>query len=308
MTARGSSARRTPEGGETRSRRRAVLTALTVLLASWAALAGCTTASSSTTTTSTATSSSTTAPATTTTTVPGTAIDGPEVAELPSVPPASSEPSRPDLSTTAGQTAFLRGVFADIQSTWRKDFEAAGVTYAPARLDLFRSSVSTACGLESAEAGPFYCSGDRTVYLDIQFFAALETQFALSGAFAEAYVVAHELGHHVQNLLGITSRVATETQLDPLVKNALSVKVELQADCFAGVWAHSTYERQLLEPGDVEQALHAAEVVGDDFLAKAGGSSVDPDSFTHGSSAQRQHWFTVGFDEGSAAACDTFAS
>lgn len=190
---------------------------------------------------------------------------------------------------------------------WDKVFTGSGQSYSPARLVLFQSRVSTACGTESASVGPFYCSGDQTVYLDIRFFSALADQFGVSGDFAEAYVVAHEVGHHIQNLVGITSRVANVDQFDPSQANALSVRVELQADCFAGVWAHSAYTRHLLEPGDIEEALNAAEVVGDDYLQHAAGAAVvDPDSWTHGSSAQRKQWFTSGYEDGLPSACNTF--
>lgn len=239
---------------------------------------------------------------------PGASIDGPQIDQLPTAPGPSPQPSAPDLSTTAGQSTFLTQVFGDIQSMWEKEFAASGGTYTPAQLVLFHSQVASGCGIQSANVGPFYCSGDRKVYLDIQFFSAMEAQFGVSGDFAEAYVVAHEIGHHIQNLTGITSRVAAAERADPAQKNALSVEVELQADCLAGVWAHSAYQRNLLEPGDIEEALHAAQVVGDDFLANASGSSVTPDSWTHGSSAQRQHWFTTGYTDGRPAACDTFAS
>jgi uncharacterized protein len=236
-------------------------------------------------------------------------VDGNEVDRLPTVPGPTTKPGTPDLSTVTGQKTFLQSVFTDIQSVWKEDVTTAGLTYAPARLVLFQSQVSTACGTEKADVGPFYCSGDKTVYLDIRFFSAMDAQFGVSGDFAEAYVVAHELGHHIQNLLGITARVATADRADPSQANALSVRVELQADCFAGVWAHSTYTRALLEPGDIDEALHAAQVVGDDFLAQASGASVvDPDSWTHGSSSQRQHWFTTGYEVGRPSACDTFAS
>jgi predicted metalloprotease len=269
-------------------------------------------AASTTTSVSVATTvASTTTTSVTTTTVPSTttaSADGTEITRLPAVPQATSTTSPPNLKTSSGQRAFLTSVFADIQTTWKADFAAAGATYSPARLDLFTSRVSTACGQETAEVGPFYCSGDHTVYLDINFFAAMEAKFGVSGDFAEAYVVAHEVGHHIQNLLGITTRVAQLSEASPAQTNALSVRVELQADCFAGVWAHSTYERKLLEPGDIEEALHAAETVGDDYLAQAHGATVDPDSWTHGSSAQRQQWFTTGYEDGRPDACNTFSA
>ena len=243
----------------------------------------------------------------TTTTAPaGGSIDGSELDQLPTAPRPTTRPSTPDLSTTTGQKAFLKQVFADIQSVWSKEFTSTGRSYSSSHLVLFQSQVSTACGNESANVGPFYCSGDHTVYLDIQFFSSLARQFGATGDFAEAYVVAHELGHHIQNLLGITSRVAAADRANPSARNALSVRVELQADCFAGVWAHSTYERNLLETGDIQEALKAAQVVGDDFLAHASGTTVKPDSWTHGSSAQRQQWFTTGYKDGRPGACDTF--
>jgi predicted metalloprotease len=154
--------------------------------------------------------------------------------------------------------------------------------------------------------GPFYCSRDHTVYLNVAFFRQLELQFSVSGHLAEAFVVAHEFGHHVQNLLSITSRLDAADTADPARKNARSVLFELQADCLAGVWAHSAYARSQLAPLDVKQALAAAEVLGDDYLARASGSTVDPDSWTHGSSAQREHWVETGYKDGRASTCDTF--
>jgi predicted metalloprotease len=261
-------------------------------------LGACSSTSSSTTT-------STSRPPTTTTT-PDQGVDGPDIDKLPPVPGPSATPSNPNLSTATAQATFLQGVFSDIQAMWKSDFADGGVSYTPAKLVIFKSNVSTACGAESSDTGPFYCPGDRTVYLDTSFFTAMAARYGLKGDFAEAYVVAHEMGHHIQNLAGISSRVANLQSANPSSKNSLSVLLELQADCLAGVWAHSTYTRNLLEPGDIEDALNAAEVVGDDFLAHASGSAVDPDSWTHGSSAQRQQWFTTGFDSGSADACNTF--
>lgn len=254
-------------------------------------------------------SSTTSTTSSTTTTLPRSdaSIDGAEVDKLPQAPPPTTAPSVPDLSTEAGQATFLSQVFNDIQSMWNKVFAESGQTYSPARLVLFRSQVSTACGTESASVGPFYCSGDQTVYLDTGFFSAMEAQFGVRGDFAEAYVVAHEIGHHIQNLVGISNRVANVQQFDPSQANALSVRVELQADCFAGVWAHSAYTRNLLEPGDIEEALRAAEVVGDDYLQHAAGAAVvNPDSWTHGSSAQRKQWLTTGYEDGRPSACNTF--
>lgn len=290
------------------------LTAI-VVIAATATLSACgsstkpTSAATTTSQATTATSEPTsTTSEVTSTTEPAADVNGTEIDQLPTLPGPTTTPAAPNLSTAAGQTTFLRQVFADIQAVWSKNFAAAGITYSPARLVVFQSQVSTACGVESASVGPFYCSGDRNVYLDIQFFTSLEQSFGVTGDFAEAYVVAHEVGHHIQNLVGITSRVAAANQADPSASSALSVRVELQADCLAGVWAYSTYERNLLEPGDIDEALNAAQTVGDDFLARASGTTVDPDSWTHGSSAQRQQWFTTGYNDGQASACDTFTS
>jgi uncharacterized protein len=249
------------------------------------------------------TTTSTTVPPTTATT---TNVDGSDADRLPTVPPPSKAPTYPGQSGASAQATFLRQIFNDIQSIWSTDFTEGGVSYTPAKLVIFMSNVSTRCGPESANTGPFYCPADRTVYLDTSFFSAMAIRYGVAGDFAEAYVIAHEMGHHVQNLLGITTRVASVQSADPTAKNTLSVAVELQADCLAGVWAHSTYTRNLLEPGDIEQALNAAQAVGDDFIAHASGATVDPDSWTHGSSAQRPQWFTTGFDDGRADACDTF--
>lgn len=254
-------------------------------------------------------STTTTSSSTTSTTVSNTSIDGPEIDTLPTVPGPSTTPSSPNLSTTSEQEAYLTEMFNDIQSVWEKVFSEAKATYSPAHLDLFSTpTVTTACGTESSDVGPFYCPGDKTVYLDVSFFKTMEAQFGLKGDFAEAYVVAHEMGHHIQNLVGISSRVAAADSSNPAGANALSVDVELQADCLAGVWAYSRYQRNLLNPGDIDQALQAAQTVGDDFLAKASGQPVEPDTFTHGTSAQRQQWFTTGYEKGDADACDTFSS
>jgi predicted metalloprotease len=295
------SRRRTAAAARAARRPRLRLAAAAALTAALALLSACSSSSAPKTATLTP------APGATAASSPGTPVDGAEIDQLPTAPSPTATPTAPDLSTVAGQTAFLEQVFADVQATWSKEFAASKLTYSPARLVLFRSQVSTACGTESAEVGPFYCSGDRVVYLDIQFFQSLAARFHVTGDFAEAYVVAHEVGHHVQNLLGISSRVGAASQASPSAANALSVKAELQADCFAGVWAHSTYERKLLEPGDIEEALKAAQAVGDDYLARAANTAVDPDSWTHGSSAQRQQWFTTGYKDGKPEACDTFA-
>lgn len=263
-------------------------------------------ATTATTAPATTAASTTTAPARTTTTLPD--LDGTESDRIPSIPSATTSPSLPNPTTEASRRLYLTDVFNDAQRVWSQAFAAGGVPYRPARLTFFTSNVTSACGPATAEVGPFYCPADQGVYLDTSFFDLMEQRYGVTGDFAQAYVVAHELGHHVQNQLGISSRVAAATQSNPALENPLSVRVELQADCLAGVWAHSSYERQLLNPGDIDSALNAAAAVGDDFLQRATGNLVTPDSWTHGSSAQRQHWLTVGFDSGKVSDCDTFTS
>lgn len=198
----------------------------------------------------------------------------------------------------------VTATFNDIQAVWQTAFRQSGIAYYPATLKLFSSELGTACGTQTSEVGPFYCPADQVVGIDLTFFAAMQKQFGVSG-FAIAYVVAHEVGHHIQLLLGVTARVAEEDARNPAGANALSVRVELQADCYAGVWAHSAYARDLLQPGAIQQALHAAGVVGDNFLANLSGGQSEPEKWTHGTSEQRQRWFTNGFDSGKASACDT---
>jgi hypothetical protein len=182
------------------------------------------------------TSSTTTPPS------PGSLIDGPQLGQMPAVPGPPTQPGALGTSALNVQMATLSVVFANIQSMWQGEFAAAGRTYVPAQLALFESQVSTACGTETAGVGSFYCPGDRTVYLDSQLLSAMKAQFGVRGDFAEVYVVAHEVGHHIQNLVGITSRIAAADRADPAQRNALSVRAELQADCLAGVWAHSTFQ------------------------------------------------------------------
>ena len=170
---------------------------------------------------------------------------------------------------------------------------------------LFRQAVTSGCGDASSAMGPFYCPADQKVYLDLGFFDELQRKYGAPGDFAQAYVLAHEIGHHVQHLLGTDAAVRREQQARPDARNALSVAVELQADCYAGVWAHGAAQRGDLEPGDMEEGLAAASAVGDDRLQQQSGGGVHPESFTHGSSAQRMQWFRVGFDRGEPAACET---
>ena len=206
---------------------------------------------------------------------------------------------------------FVRAVLGDTEDTWHALFQAAGRQYQEPRLVLFSGSVDSACGFASAAVGPFYCPGDRQVYLDLEFFRELEQRFAAAGDFAQAYVIAHEVGHHVQTLLGVSARVNAARQRGERVEGAsgLLVRQELQADCLAGVWAHHAQRRlDWLEPGDLEEALNAANAIGDDRLQHQTRGQVVPDAFTHGTSAQRVRWFRIGFDTGEPGRCDTFQS
>ena len=204
---------------------------------------------------------------------------------------------------------FVRAVLGDTEDTWDALFAQAGGQYEHPRLVLFSGAVNSACGFASAAVGPFYCPADRQVYLDLQFFAELEQRFGAAGDFAQAYVIAHEVGHHVQTLLGISRQVETARQRGEAMEGAdgLLVRQELQADCLAGVWAHHAQRRlDWMEEGDLEEALNAATAIGDDRLQQRSRGQVVPDSFTHGSSAQRVRWFRIGFDRGEAGSCDTF--
>ena len=204
---------------------------------------------------------------------------------------------------------FVSFVLDDTQGTWTQVLpEQTGKPYRHAKLVLFRNYTQSGCGGAQSATGPFYCPEDEKVYIDLGFYDELKQRFGAPGQFAQAYVLAHEIGHHVQKIIGIESRVRQMDQSNPQMQNALSVKMELQADCLAGVWAHSTQQRGLLEQGDVQSALGAASAVGDDRLQKMSTGHVTPDSFTHGSSEQRMHWFQQGFDSGTVAACNTFDS
>ncbi len=219
-------------------------------------------------------------------------------------PPGSSAPAARDETKD-----FVARILGDTEDTWTSLFRQRSGGYRPPRLVLFRGSVDSACGLASAAVGPFYCSADDRVYLDRSFFEDLGTRFGAPGEFARAYVIAHEIGHHVQNQLGITDKVAQQrTRVGETRGNALSVLLELQADCFAGVWGHFAKQRNLLEPGDVESGLAAAAAVGDDRIQRQARGHVSPESFTHGSSAQRVRWFRAGLDSGDVRQCDTFAA
>jgi uncharacterized protein len=205
------------------------------------------------------------------------------------------------------QVQFVSFVLDDAQRTWAQILPAQGVQYRRAKLTLFRDAINSACGFAEAATGPFYCPADEKVYIDLGFYDELKQRFGAPGDFAQAYVLAHEIGHHVQNVLGIEEKVRAARRQNPGAANALSVRMELQADCLAGVWAHSTDQRQLLESGDIEEGLGAAAAVGDDRLQRMSTGRVNPESFTHGSSAQRMDWFKRGFTSGSVQSCNTFA-
>lgn len=205
---------------------------------------------------------------------------------------------------------FVSTVLGDTEDVWGNVFTQGGGSYRQPKLVLFRGATSTACGQGQAAMGPFYCPADQKVYIDLGFYEILKNQLGAPGDFAQAYVIAHEVGHHVQNLLGITTKMdQMRGRVSETEYNAMSVRLELQADCFAGVWAnHAQEARQLLEAGDVEEAMNAAARIGDDALQGARGGSVVPESFTHGTSAQRQRWFNNGLKNGSVKRCDTFSA
>jgi predicted metalloprotease len=207
------------------------------------------------------------------------------------------------------QTDFVRRILGSTEDVWGQMFQSSGKQYPAPKLVLFHGSVQSACGAASAAMGPFYCPGDRQVYLDLDFFQEMQQRFHAAGDFARAYVIAHEVGHHVQNLLGIMGQVDQAVQRGATLEGAsgLSVRQELQADCFAGVWAyHAQQQNDWLQPGDIEAALNAANQIGDDTLQKQARGYVVPDSFTHGTSAERVHWFKAGFASGDMKDCDTF--
>jgi predicted metalloprotease len=223
--------------------------------------------------------------------------------------PAMSQPNPARDQQEQPLVQFVSFVLDDTQKTWDQILpQQAGMPYRHAKLVLFRNYTQSGCGGAESATGPFYCPGDEKVYIDLGFYDELKQRFGAPGEFAQAYVLAHEIGHHVQKIIGVESKVRQMQQGNRQLQNALSVKMELQADCLAGVWAHSTQQRDLLEQGDVESALGAAAAVGDDRLQKMSAGHVSPDSFTHGSSAQRMQWFQNGFRSGSIASCNTFDS
>ena len=231
-------------------------------------------------------------------------------------PVETTQASRPAQAPQQQQRAaaddplkrFVGQVLAETEDTWRDVFRQLGRSYEDPHLVLYSGATQSACGFAQAAVGPFYCPGDHKVYLDLAFFSDMQRKLGAPGDFARAYVIAHEVGHHVQTLLGITARVdASRRNADRTTSNALSVRTELQADCLAGVWAHQADgARHILEPGDIEQGLNAASAVGDDRLQQRARGTVVPESFTHGSSAQRVRWFKRGFESGKLQQCDTF--
>ena len=207
------------------------------------------------------------------------------------------------------QSDFVRAILGDTEDTWRQLFQQAGRQYQDPTLVLFNASVRSACGMASAASGPFYCPADRQVYLDVSFFRELAQRYAAAGDFAQAYVIAHEVGHHVQTLLGVSAKVQAARQRGERMEgdNGLLVRQELQADCLAGVWAHHAQQRlDWLEAGDLQEALQAASAIGDDRLQQQSRGQVMPDAFTHGTSAQRVRWFKLGLEQGKVGQCDTF--
>jgi len=224
-----------------------------------------------------------------------------------SISPQSSQPVEQSASEKE-LVNFVSVVLADTEDTWHTLFKQKGSLYKEPNLVLFRGAVKSACGLGKAAMGPFYCPGDQKVYIDLSFYSELKQRFKAPGDFAQAYVIAHEIGHHVQNLQGISTKVhQARKSLSQVEGNQLSVRQELQADCLAGIWAHhAANSRQLLDKGDVQEGLTAASAIGDDRLQKQSQGHVSPDSFTHGSSAQRVKWFKTGLESGILEDCDTF--
>lgn len=288
--------------------------ALAALVACLLALAGCgssassssSSAASSSSSASATTASSTTSASTTTSSSTSQSgdLDG-KLDQLPKSPESkTSAPAQP--TGPAGDRPYLQKVFNDVQNFWHDEFAKVHITYRPARLVFFNRTTHSGCGAQQ-DTGPFYCGADHTVYLDLNFFGLLVNQAGV-GPFGLAYIVGHEVGHHVQNLLGISQRVATANQQNPSGQNALSVRTELQADCLAGVWAHSFYKRGQVTDDDLQHALKTAAIVGDDFQQSAAGREPDQSLWTHGSSQQRQHWLTAGFEKATPNACDTFTS
>jgi len=224
--------------------------------------------------------------------------------------PAPQTQNAPAPPANDRMAQFVSTVLADTEDVWKQQFAQGGASYVEPRLVLFRGAVRTACGAGQAAMGPFYCPADQKVYIDLSFYETLKNRIGAPGDFAQAYVIAHEVGHHVQHQLGITDRVdQVRARGSRAQANEMSVRLELQADCFAGVWGHHAQnQRQILEQGDIEEAMNAAAKIGDDALQQAAGRAVVPESFTHGTSEQRQRWFMTGMQSGSVKSCDTFSA
>ncbi|WP_323938938.1 KPN_02809 family neutral zinc metallopeptidase [Aeromonas hydrophila] len=236
---------------------------------------------------------------------------GVDLSPLLSEPTTQSQPQRQEMSQPAKDplARFTSVMLASTEDAWGEIFQQSGSRYQAPKLVLYRGATRTGCGQGQSVMGPFYCPADRTVYIDLSFYQEMRDKLGADGDFAQGYVVAHEVGHHVQNLLGIERKMREQQQgLSRAEQNKLSVKLELQADCFAGVWGHYMQREQVLEHGDLEEALNAAQAIGDDRLQQQSQGRVIPDSFTHGSSAQRYAWFKRGFDSGKPASCNTFAA
>ena len=237
-------------------------------------------------------------------------LQGIPTGSLPGSAPEAGSERAPRSAEEEELAEFVSFVLGDIEDTWQELFRQAGREYQAPKLVLFSGAVNSACGFAQAAMGPFYCPADQKVYIDLVFYEEMRNRFRAPGDFAQAYVIAHEVGHHVQNLLGVSDQVRRlQGRADEVEANQLSVRQELQADCLAGVWAHHAHRaRQVLEAGDVEEALGAASAIGDDRMQRQSRGYVTPDSFTHGSSAQRVRWFKRGLEEGRLSACETFAT
>ncbi|WP_412841239.1 neutral zinc metallopeptidase [Aeromonas dhakensis] len=236
---------------------------------------------------------------------------GVDLSPLLNEPASQTQPQRQEMSQPAKDplARFTSVMLASTEDAWGEIFQQSGNRYQAPKLVLYRGATRTGCGQGQSVMGPFYCPADRTVYIDLSFYQEMRDKLGADGDFAQGYVVAHEVGHHVQNLLGIERKMREQQQgLSRAEQNKLSVKLELQADCFAGVWGHYMEREQVLETGDLEEALNAAQAIGDDRLQQQSQGRVIPDSFTHGSSAQRYAWFKRGFDSGKPASCNTFAA
>ena len=231
---------------------------------------------------------------------------GPGPSASVSTGPRAPSAPRPHDPKEEERKKFVTFVLNDTQRTWAQILPKMGRQYSDAHLVLFRDAIKSACGFAQSASGPFYCPGDRKVYIDLGFYDELARRFGAPGEFAQAYVIAHEIGHHIQNQLGIEGKVRQQQEAHPDRVNELSVRLELQADCLAGVWGNSAKKEGILDPGDLEAGLNAASAIGDDRLQKMARGRVSPESFTHGSSRQRVEWFRKGFDSGTPKACDTF--